>query len=52
MRFGVVGGGFAYRADLLVWSGRPVRTKNSLVDIRAVDVQLSAKQIGGINSLV
>ena len=26
MRFGVVGGGFAYRADLLAWSSRPVRT--------------------------
>ena len=24
--FGVVGGGFAYRADLLAWSSRPVRT--------------------------
>lgn len=24
VRFSVVGGGFAYRADLLAWSGRPV----------------------------
>jgi len=26
VRFGVVGGGFAYRADLLAWSSRPIRT--------------------------
>ena len=29
MRFGVVGGGFTYRADLLAWSGRPVRTTSA-----------------------
>jgi hypothetical protein len=28
--FGVVDGGFAYRADLLAWSGRPVRTRHGL----------------------
>ena len=27
VKFGVVGGGFAYRADILAWSRRPVRTK-------------------------
>jgi hypothetical protein len=26
VEFGVVGGGFAYRADILAWSRRPVRT--------------------------
>ena len=26
MRFGVVGGGFAYRADILAWPRRPLIT--------------------------
>ena len=30
VRFGVVGGGFAYRADLLAWSSRPIRTRPKL----------------------
>ena len=27
MRFGIVGGGFAYQADLLAWSSRPIRLR-------------------------